>query len=238
MVCRCCGHHRPGINDAGICPSCVRFGKTAPPTVSEGTSPRPAKSYRKCRSCGKPSRSIGKYGLCATCLGVTKCPRCAGRGFIPRYQHINGGQCGLCGGTGRADRYKAALETAALQRRCSFDTPFPAKLGVITQLSGTEAVQIIADESSPQHAAEQSLTPPPPAPPKLDKVPVVEAALGDELSYEQIRAVLDSYFRYDFSAEELELLRDCERIELAKRFKVATSPMAVHSGQDWWSRDR
>ncbi|HAB63190.1 MAG TPA: hypothetical protein DCE49_03035 [Pseudomonas sp.] len=112
----------------------------------------------------------------------------------------------------------------------------PPTLGVVTQLSGTKATHEITDGAPLEHAADQPLTPRPPS--QLDKVPVIEAALGDGLSYKQIRAVLDSYYRYDFSAEELELLRYCERVELAKRPRVATSPMTVHSGQDWWSRDR
>jgi hypothetical protein len=39
---------------------------------------------------------------------------------------------------------------------------------------------------------------------------VVDAALGDELSYQQLRDVLDKAVQYDFSDEELLLLRDCE----------------------------
>jgi hypothetical protein len=31
----------------------------------------------------------------------TNCPRCCGKGYIPQFQHMKGGECFSCGGTGR-----------------------------------------------------------------------------------------------------------------------------------------
>ena len=33
------------------------------------------------------------------------CPKCAGRGYLPQFQHRNGGECFACGATGVFTRY-------------------------------------------------------------------------------------------------------------------------------------
>jgi len=197
--------------------------------------PAPPRLGYKCRSCGKVSRTAGKDGICAGCLGIIRCPRCEGKGTILRYQHVNGGKCGLCGGTGRADSYRAAFEKPAECLPHNSPESQSFLRNVISQQNIGAGTSVVAVELRVDN---QQLCPPPEPPPKLDKGPVIEAALGDRLDLAQIRAVLDSYSRYDFTTEELDLLRYCERIEHAKRPRIAASPMAVHSNQDWWSRDR
>ena len=34
------------------------------------------------------------------------CPKCAGRGNLPQFQHLKGGECFLCGGSGVFSNYK------------------------------------------------------------------------------------------------------------------------------------
>lgn len=34
----------------------------------------------------------------------TRCPKCGGKGYIPGYEHIDGGVCFMCGGSGRGHR--------------------------------------------------------------------------------------------------------------------------------------
>ena len=34
----------------------------------------------------------------------TRCPKCSGTGYIPGYEHVEGGVCFLCGGSGRGSR--------------------------------------------------------------------------------------------------------------------------------------
>ena len=57
----------------------------------------------------------------------------------------------------------------------------------------------------------------------MDKQRVVDAALGDEVTYFQLTWVLGSAHRYGFTAEELELLEDC------KSRLVPSRSMAVHN---------
>lgn len=35
------------------------------------------------------------------------CPKCAGRGYLPQFQHRKGGECFACGATGVFRRYAA-----------------------------------------------------------------------------------------------------------------------------------
>lgn len=35
------------------------------------------------------------------------CPKCAGRGYLPQFQHRKGGECFACGATGVFTRYAA-----------------------------------------------------------------------------------------------------------------------------------
>ena len=35
------------------------------------------------------------------------CPKCAGRGYLPQFQHRKGGECFACGATGVFARYAA-----------------------------------------------------------------------------------------------------------------------------------
>lgn len=54
----------------------------------------------------------------------TKCPKCGGTGYIPGYEHVEGGVCFLCGGTGhhstkiivRTEEYANKLAEARLAR--------------------------------------------------------------------------------------------------------------------------
>lgn len=182
------------------------------------------RDHGKCRLCGL-ARSV-RNRLCVACYGKVRCPRCAGTGFIPRFSHVSGGRCGLCGGTGRADPFRGG--------------DYHRELGEYKEASKARAANGAtrgaekADVPTPS-AVEQ---PPPPPPPKLDKSRVIDAALGDALTYDQIRAVLESQSRYDFTAEELDLLKDYEQKAIAGLPRVATSPMAVHSAQSWWSAAR
>lgn len=34
----------------------------------------------------------------------TRCPKCGGKGYIPGYEHVDGGVCFMCGGSGRGHR--------------------------------------------------------------------------------------------------------------------------------------
>lgn len=53
------------------------------------------------------------------------CPKCGGKGYLPGYEHIEGGICFLCGGTGkgetkvvvRTEEYSAKLEQRRLEKR-------------------------------------------------------------------------------------------------------------------------
>lgn len=75
----------------------------------------------------------------------------------------------------------------------------------------------------------------PSPPPKLDKVPVLDAAQRGVLLYEQARAVLDNAGRYDFTADEIGMLRQYAE---QKRPRLVVPTLAVHSLESWWSRER
>lgn len=66
-----------------------------------------------CLTCERDNRPVPDSTM-------TGCPRCKGAGRLPRYHHIAGGRCGLCGGKGRIEKYKAARE------RPRPETPRPA----------------------------------------------------------------------------------------------------------------
>lgn len=36
---------------------------------------------------------------------AARCPKCAGRGRLPQFQHIKGGECFACGATGLFSRF-------------------------------------------------------------------------------------------------------------------------------------
>lgn len=54
----------------------------------------------------------------------TRCPKCGGKGYIPGYEHVEGGVCFLCGGTGvgsrkvvvRTEEYNQKLINARLEK--------------------------------------------------------------------------------------------------------------------------
>ena len=54
----------------------------------------------------------------------TRCPKCGGKGYLPGYEHVEGGICFLCGGTGRGSRkvivrteeYNQKLVSARLEK--------------------------------------------------------------------------------------------------------------------------
>lgn len=112
--------------------------------------------------------------------------------------------------------------------------------------SGLPAPKAVADPADhrappPSTKAAFRVSPPrpkplvPPPPSKLNKAPVLDAALRGALSYEQTRAVLDNASRYDFTTDEVDLLQQyAER----KCPKISPPALAVHSADSWWSRER
>lgn len=66
----------------------------------------------------------------------SSCPKCGGRGYIYGYEHIDGGRCFKCGGTGTGrtriikeytEEYAAKLEEKRTQKRCKNAPEFNRK---------------------------------------------------------------------------------------------------------------
>lgn len=115
--------------------------------------------------------------------GTCVCRRCLGTGRVARYMHIQKGRCFVCAGAG-------VVKSDSVYARSWSDHP---------TRSATSKQQV------PKALPSQS----PLA--MLDKQPIVDAALGDELTLFQLRAALDHSIRYVFTTEERELLEDCMR---------------------------
>ena len=227
MACAVCGLHRPGLNADGVCPSCIRFNKDLPPQVavdigSKVSAPLNGRVESRCRNCRKLSAEVSKRGECPTCLGITRCPRCGGSGRISQYSHISAGQCFLCGGRGRTGGGRILPpRSVPTAENLAFASRFIAARDALPFRRAPQGVT----QSIPELATL----------PKPDKARVIDAALGDELTFEQLRAVLDNAKRYELTGEERELLGYC-----MDQTRPEPVPIAVieHSAEDWWSRSR
>lgn len=153
MICNRCGHHRPGLNTDGICPSCVRFGAAALPQAVKNPQPRPAPQNalrgiadillearekdaqqaeerratiqrHGCPVCGRPSEPDA-YFLCAEHFSLAaKCIRDAG---VQDWRSIESALRRIAGTPKWADEDWAAGECRAAAFRVKFSGPNKAE---------------------------------------------------------------------------------------------------------------
>ena len=208
-ICLRCQMLRPGVNkENGMCVSCAHFAPDWKPTQAAKRAARlPSESDAgRVNWLNRPAAS-----------STYPCPRCRGTGRVAAYMHIDKGRCYACQGSGASE--------------CR---PVSATLPISSLALPGAILQYMADAPKVPALPSPLAMVSPPEPKTLSKQPVIDAALGDNLSYTQLRAVLDNASRYHFTTEEIELLEDC----MHQLVPGIPTIGIVHSGDDWWSRDR
>lgn len=131
MDCKRCGYHRPGVNDKGLCPSCVRFGGEAPPMETKEAS----------RSISSPQRGLREItALITTLERQTEAVEAKRQANMLRYG------CPVCGQPSQPNAYFLCDEHFILAAKCIREAGVQDLAKIKATLRRMEAPPSWADE--------------------------------------------------------------------------------------------